>query len=131
LDLLARENIVLVRRAYESFRKVRERADLPMPQNRSPSHSRDPDLVLRFLDCAVMNHLHTIVENPPQDAGLKGYPRLEPFDTVRSLFGEGTPLYKGSGFREKTHTQIAVRNRTCIKGLFFLPRATRASRPKN
>lgn len=39
-------------------------------------------------------------------------------DTVKGVFTEGTPLYEGSGFREKTHIQIVVRDSQCIKGLF-------------
>jgi hypothetical protein len=54
--------------------------------------------------------LHAIVE---QDKTLPKY------DSARALFSEGTPLYKGSGFREKTHIQIAVRNPACIKGVFL------------
>ena len=46
---------------------------------------------------------------------------LRPFDTIRGLFQEGKPLYETSGFFEKTHIQICVRNPNCIKG-FFAPR---------
>jgi len=43
-----------------------------------------------------------------------------PFDTVRGIFIEGNEVYPGSGFREKTHIQICVRNLGCIKGYFNL-----------
>ncbi len=46
---------------------------------------------------------------------------IPPFDTVRGLFVEGNAVYAGGGFYELTHAQIAVRNDTCIKGV-FLPR---------
>jgi len=44
--------------------------------------------------------------------------RRAPYDTVRSPFQEGTPLYTGAGFQTKNHIQIAVRNLACIKGYF-------------
>lgn len=79
-----------------------------MPENKTAAKDPSPDLVLRFLDSAVIKHLHSMIE---AEGG-------EPFDSVRALFGEGIPLYDGSGFRHKTHIQIAVRNLACIKGVF-------------
>jgi hypothetical protein len=46
---------------------------------------------------------------------------LEPFDTVRGVFIEGRRIYPDSGFFEKTHVQICVRNLACIKGVFRVP----------
>jgi hypothetical protein len=112
LDLSARDNIELVRSAAASFEQVQTMANLPMPKNSKAPRDNSPDLVMRYLDCAVMNHLHSIIAARP----VKG---ISPFDTVRALFGEGIPLYEGSGFRDKTHTQIAVRTTDCIKGLFL------------
>ena len=112
LDLMVRENIELVRLAYQSFAAVQAKAGLPMPENRKAPKDESPDLVLRYLDCAVINHLHSII------AG-----KMEPFDTIRGLFGEGSAIYEGSGFRERTHVQIAVLNLLMIKGVFLpLPR---------
>ena len=37
-----------------------------------------------------------------------------PFQTVRGCFPEGEPIYPGSKLLSKTHTQIAVRNLSCI-----------------
>lgn len=34
------------------------------------------------------------------------------------MFTEGGELCPGSGFRAKSHVEIAVRNDDCIKGLF-------------
>lgn len=115
LDLLVRENLELVRAAYESFAAVQSKAGLPMPVNKPAPRDPRPDLVLRFLDCAVINHLHAIMAGPDRPGGI------EPFDTVRGLFVEGGPLYDGGGFLDRTHSQIAVRNTACIKGV-FLPR---------
>lgn len=40
------------------------------------------------------------------------------YDTVRSAFVEGEPIYPGSGFYTETHIQVAVRNPQCIVGVF-------------
>jgi hypothetical protein len=37
-----------------------------------------------------------------------------PFQTVRGSFPEGEPIYPGSKLLKKTHTQIAVRDLSCI-----------------
>ena len=74
----------------------------------------DRDRVLRFLDCAVLRHLHEIVEG-----AAKTDPTIEPFDTVRGMFVEGGEAFPGSGFHVKSHVQIAVRNPACIKGIFY------------
>ena len=46
---------------------------------------------------------------------------MPPIDSVKGIFLEGAPAYPGSGFREKTHIQIAVCNLACIKGVFRVP----------
>ncbi len=70
--------------------------------------------MLRYLDCAVIRHLHTAISRVPANERI-----VEPFDTVRGMFVEGRPLYPGCGYREKAHVQIAVVNSLCIKGLFY------------
>lgn len=105
LDLMSRSDLALVKSAYGSFVEIQQKAGLEIPQNKSPAGSSDPDNLLRFLDCAVIRHLHAMSEQ-------------EPFDTVRGLFTEGPALYPSSGFREKTHVQIAVVREESIKGVF-------------
>jgi hypothetical protein len=51
-----------------------------------------------------------------RNSGVKVY--LRPYDTVYGVFEEGGSLFEGSGFREKTHAQIAVRNTEFILGYF-------------
>ncbi|CAN5231999.1 hypothetical protein BH11PSE2_BH11PSE2_21570 [soil metagenome] len=82
-----------------------------MPVNQVAANDKSPDKVLRYLDFAVIDRLHKMMT----DAGQ------EPFDTVRALFHEGDEIYAGSGFHQKTHSEIAVRNDECIVGL-FIPR---------
>lgn len=106
----------LLRTAYESLKKFQETTGEPMPENRSPTGSDDPDHLFRFLDNAVIQHLHKVIEDTVETD------KLTPFDTVKSLFLEGSEIYPGAGFKEKSHIQIAVKNVDCIVG-FFRPRS--------
>ena len=116
LDLMSRDDLKLVAAAHRSFLKIQKKAGLPVPKNRSAPGQPNADRVLRFLDCAVLRHLHSVLDSQPHDERL-----IEPFDTVRGMFTEGGRLYPGGGFHKKSHVQIAVRNDACIKGV-FLPR---------
>ncbi len=51
----------------------------------------------------------------------KGFSEINPFDTIRGIFTEGGPAYKGAGIQTKNHIQVCIRNLNCIKG-FFIPR---------
>jgi len=84
---------------------------MEMPVNQTAPLDSSPDKVIRRLDHAVIARLHKMVEQ----AGSA------PFDTVCALFDEGVEMYEGSGFKEKTHSEIAVINEACILG-YFLPR---------
>ncbi|PWS37142.1 hypothetical protein DFH01_09755 [Falsiroseomonas bella] len=117
LDLLVRENIELLRDAYEGLVQVNASSGLTMPRNKDVGGDANGDKLLRFLDCAVIKHLHSALEEARADPD-PGIERVEPFDTVRGVFTEGEEVYPGSGFRVRTHTQIAVRTGACIKGLF-------------
>jgi len=104
LDLHSRDNQKLLVEAHADISALFAAAGKPMPKNKkAPKDDRDDD-VLRFLDCAVINHLNTL---------------LPPFDTVRGLFIEGDPIYSGAKLFNKTHSEIAVRNLSCIKGCFI------------
>lgn len=94
----------MIRQGYTSLKDSADIANAPLPTN-------ETDLLLRRLDCAVIQRVHSIVE----DGGLPE------FDSVRGVFIEGGEIYPEAGFREKTHVQIAVRNPTCIKGVFRVP----------
>jgi hypothetical protein len=101
LDLTTSSGLEWVRIAYDSLLDVTTAADVELPTNSA-------DYLRRNLDCAVIRRLHTILEDQ----------NLPPVDTLKGVFTEGQPIYPGSGFREKTHIQIAVRNPWCIKGVF-------------
>jgi hypothetical protein len=114
LDLIGREGLEQLRSAHASFLKMREDADLPIPENRPLKGRKASDRHLRYLDCAVIRHLHSIIESQPDEA----VDRIEPYDTVRGMFTEGKRLYSGSGLFMQSHVQIAVRRNACILGLF-------------
>lgn len=71
LDLLSSSGIHAVDLAHNDFVRVCAAAGAELPQNRLGD-----DLLLRDLDCAVINHLHQIRES----TGLPA------FDTVRGVF---------------------------------------------
>lgn len=114
LDLTNRDDLEIVRMAYESFVATQAMSGLPLPENRNVRGDPNADRLLRFLDRAVINHLHSMIDDP-----VDGDPELEPYDTVRGMFTEGGELYPGAGFMRQSHTQIAVRNTRCILGLFI------------
>ncbi|MBC2601166.1 hypothetical protein [Puniceicoccus vermicola] len=110
LDLTEATSLRLVRVAYNSLVEIFGKADAEMPENRK-GHDSDSDLVQRYLDCAVINHLHE----------LRKKDRVETFTTVRGAFTEGTELYPGAQIQAKTHIQLCVRDASAIRGV-FLPR---------
>ncbi|MGM0578740.1 MAG: hypothetical protein ACQEXJ_23660 [Myxococcota bacterium] len=93
---------------YEDLRAAFEAAGKELPQNK-PSQHGDHDLLLRRLDCAVLNYG---LGNLDEQQGRIVY------QTVRGLFPEGGPAFEGSRIMVKTHVQIAVRDPDCILGYF-------------
>jgi hypothetical protein len=92
--------------AYEDFRKPFDTYGAPIPQNKDNG---------RFLDRAVIQHMH---ETRSKVLGLL------PYQTVRAAFPEGKPVYAGCGLTEQNHIQIAVLDKSCIRG-YFLPRKSK------
>jgi hypothetical protein len=106
LDLADPDSAELVTAAYQQYHDLCTLSDVP------PARNQGEESKARFLDCAVMNHLHWMRES-------EGY---TPFDTVRGFFNEGQPVYPTAGLRSLDHVQICVRNPKCILG-FFKPTA--------
>jgi hypothetical protein len=106
LDLLSFTGIELVKAGHWNFSLKIKEAGIEKPTNQGGK-----DLFLRHLDCAVINYIHNVNKNRGRQA----------FDTVRGVFLEGQPIYETSGFHEKTHIQICVRNPRNIKGVFRVP----------
>ena len=105
LDLSVRENVPLIKAAFDSLTALYSKSGDPMPENKKAPRDLREDKVLRFLDCAVLNHL-------VKTSGIE-------FDTVRGLFVEGGRVYDGAEIYNKTHVEIAVRNPSCIEGIFY------------
>jgi hypothetical protein len=106
LNLTDYQNAEYVRNGYDALKEDMLKNRIAMPQNKNVKNS--DDWLIRNLDCAVMNRIHTLNDH----IGAK------PFDSVRGIFTEGKPIYPGAGFRGKTHVQLCVRNTACIKGYF-------------
>ena len=108
LDLTTRANLALLRISYEGLALAFETAGKSLPVNRDAPSRPPGNQLLRELDNAVIQHVHKSMDEEG----------IAPFDTVRGLFIEGDALYPGGGFFSHTHSQIAVRNLTMIRGLF-------------
>lgn len=122
LDLTIRSHLELLADSHASLQKVFKIAGKPMPINRDLSSTATAEKPLRYLDCAVITHLHDNIDTDATERRSRGeQPIVEPFDTVRGLFLEGERVYEGGGFYTHTHTQIAVRTLSSILG-FFRPR---------
>ena len=104
LNLLDVAFLALLRESYHDLVAQHQQIGQLLPANKLVGG----EMLLRNLDCAVINSMHQL----RQDRGLR------PFDTVRSAFAEGGPLYPGSGLTAKHHIQLCVRRRSCIKGYF-------------
>lgn len=93
-----------------------------LPQNKDLPKDQYHDLILRELDCAVIEYMHQkIAEKIDDDIAANGFSELQHFDSARGVFTEGGPAFEGAGIQSKNHIQICIRNLNCIKG-FFIPR---------
>lgn len=106
LDLMQAESLSLLHETYIELKTLLSSSGKPLPVNR-PLKGSD-DLLLRFLDCAVIETLHY----SRKLAGEK------PFDSIRGVFWEGKELYPNAGFKQQNHIQVCVRNPNCIIGYF-------------
>jgi hypothetical protein len=97
LDLTTQSSLDVIRTAYQGLAAVARATGARLPEN--------TDELRRPLDCAVLNYLYESMPEPK-------------FQTVRGVFIEGKPLYPGAWIRERTHVQVAVRDLSCIKGVF-------------
>lgn len=105
-NLSERESIETLKEAYALFKT--SVGFSPSLKNKAPDKAGFN--LLRPLDCAVINYTYNIL----QENGT-------PFDSVLGVFQESEAAFEGSDIREKTHTQICIRNPECILG-YFLPR---------
>ncbi len=109
LDFLDTEYLRLLKDSYQNLDLSCKTLGVDLPKNKKDTKSKD--LLLRRLDCAVIENLHL-------QRQINNY---RPFDSTRGVFVEGEEIYPNAGFNEKNHIQICIRNPNCIKG-FFIPR---------
>ena len=109
LNLTDYHSSKILKAGYNSFKNYCEKLGVTLPVNSKKNNNND--VLLRDLDCAVIQFIHKMRKNN----------NFEPFDSVRGIFTEGGEVYEGSAFVEKTHTQLCIINQNCIKG-YFVPR---------
>lgn len=121
-DLLDSKFIKLVSGSYKLMALNHAMAGQTLPKNQDAPNDRFKDKLIRKLDCATLEFMHSTIEQQYfEDIKTQNYSSNRVFDTTRGVFTEGGPAYEGAGFFEKSHIQICVRNMNCIKG-FFIPR---------
>lgn len=106
LNLVEMRSLETVKKSYELLIESLRIKKAPVPQNKPLRDSKD--LLLRDLDCAVIN---AAVAFHKIETGKE-------FDSVRGMFIEGDEIYPNAGFKTKNHIQLCVRNPNCIKGYF-------------
>lgn len=79
LDLMNSSSVTTLQLGYEFLKSSYEKDNTSMPVNKNIGSNTD--LLLRPLDCAVIEKIHSITQNPEY--------ALEPYDSVRGLFIEG------------------------------------------
>lgn len=106
LDLTDYGSSSILKNGYDFLKFELSLLGKPLPVNKNMKESKD--LLLRELDCAVIERIHQYNRENGE----------RPYDSVRGVFIEGNPVYKDSGIMEKTHTQLCIINPNCIKGYF-------------
>lgn len=106
LNLTDNKSTDIIKVGYELLKAHMDAISKPLPVNRNIKGNKD--LLIRDLDCAVIQQIHA----------YNNEHNLPAFDSVRGVFIEGSEIYPNSGFMDKTHIQICVVNPNCIKGYF-------------
>jgi len=109
LNLIEPNSINIFKKAYARLLTVFSESGEKMPTNKGAN---------RQLDCAVIKYVH----ESSKKVGLSAY------DTIRSPFQEGGPIYEGANFTDRLHIEICVLNPAMIKG-YFLPRPVEEFNP--
>lgn len=121
LDFTDYEYTKMMGDVYRLFKEHCNAIGKTLPINREAPGDNNHDLLLRDLDCAVIEFFHEMINSQSSKKSSESYSGLMKFDSTRGLFLEGSPVYDGAGIRLKNHIQICIRNKNCIKG-FFIPR---------
>jgi hypothetical protein len=100
LNLLDTEHIPDLESVYKKFVATLEPANIP----------KNTDRGAHYLDRSVIEAYCRVVESIAE----------VPFQTVRGSFPEGGSIFEGSRILRKAHTQIVVRDQTCISDLHLV-----------
>lgn len=106
LNLTDSNSINVLKKQYQIYNMSMRLLGKELPKNKNVGSNTD--MLLRKLDCAVIQNLHQTRKEEQKKS----------FDSVRGIFFEGDPIYENSCFREKSHIQLCIRNINCIKGYF-------------
>ena len=109
LNLIEPNSINIVKEAHINLLATVHESGETMPVNKGAN---------RQLDCAVIKFVHQSNKNK----------RVSRYDTIRSPFQEGGPIYDGANFTDRLHIEICVLNTDLIKG-YFLPRPVEEFNP--
>lgn len=118
LDLIDSEFIQMLSVYYESMQKDFLSIGKDLPKNKDVKEDEHKNLLIRELDCAVIQYLHQKIK---EETANDSTTAIKEFDSARGVFTEGGPAFPGAGIQKKSHIQICIRNLDSIKG-FFLPR---------
>ena len=122
-DFLDKRYIKILAYYFNNMQVKYELLGKKLPQNKNLRHDSHNDRILRELDCAAIEFMHSeILDKYKKENANQGYSDLKLFDSTRGVFTEGGPAFDGAGLFEKSHIQICIRNPNCIQG-FFMPRA--------
>lgn len=106
-DLLDTKNTKMLGEMFKLYQDVCQKTGCELPQNLR-SGPNDPDHKKRLLDCAVVNFA---IEATEVLEKVK-------YHSVRCVFTEGMQAFEGSFIMQKSHIQIAIRDRSAILGVF-------------
>lgn len=102
---------------YELMQKDFYSIEKELPKNKDVKEDEHKDLLIRELDCAVIQYLHQkIKEEIEQDNTTS----LKEFDSVRGVFTEGGPAFPGAGVQKKVTYKYAFAIWTVLKDSFYL-----------
>jgi len=109
LNLTDSNAVNTIYKSFKELEKLYKNSELILPENKGSN---------KLLDCEVIRYLHYTnrTENNPR------------YDTVRCLFIEGEPIYKGANFTQRGHIEVCVLNPKMIKS-YFLPRPIKDHNP--
>lgn len=112
----------MVQRFFLLMQEAYRKSGKTLPTNKDAPNDAHKDRIMRVLDCAVIQYMHSTIERQFfKERETNGHSSIKLFDTVRGVFTEGGLIYDGAGIYAKSHIQLCIRNPNSIKG-FFAPR---------